>query len=82
MSAPTSGSGADAIPGAVAAIAGGIDRGLHLGGQVYVSLKGAPVAHLGIGEARAGGPLTPASRVPGFSITNTRLPGCGAPNPE
>ena len=69
MSAPTSGSGADAIPGAVAAIAGGIDRDLHLGGQVYVSLKGAPVADLGIGEARAGVPMTPESMVTWFSMT-------------
>ena len=57
------------IPGAVAAINGGIERGLHLGAQVYVSLKGEPVADLGIGEARAGVPMTPESMVTWFSMT-------------
>ena len=33
----TEGAGAETIPGAVAAITGGIERGLHLGSQVYVS---------------------------------------------
>jgi CubicO group peptidase (beta-lactamase class C family) len=63
------GAGASLIPGAVAAIEGGIERGLHLGGQVYVSLQGEPVADLGIGEARAGVPMTPESMVTWFSMT-------------
>lgn len=69
MTAGTVGTGAERIPGAVAAIERGIERGLHLGGQVYVSLDGVPVADLGIGEARAGVPMTPESMVTWFSMT-------------
>lgn len=36
----------------------GIAAGLHLGAQLYVSLKGSVVADLAVGEARAGVPLT------------------------
>ena len=68
--APTTGTGVDAIPGTVATIAGGgIERGLHLGGQLSVSLAGEPVADLGIGEARAGVSMTPESMVTWFSMT-------------
>ena len=69
MSAPIEGVGADAISGAVAAINGGIERGLHLGAQLYVSLDGEAVANLGVGEARAGVPMTPESMVTWFSMT-------------
>ncbi|MFN8028372.1 MAG: serine hydrolase domain-containing protein [Acidimicrobiia bacterium] len=65
----TVGTGGERIPGAVAAVEGGIERGLHLGGQLYVSLTGEPVADLGIGEARAGVPMTPESMVTWFSMT-------------
>jgi CubicO group peptidase (beta-lactamase class C family) len=65
----STGTGADAIPGAVGAVEGGIARGLHLGAQLYVSLDGAMVADLGIGEARAGVPMTTESMVTWFSMT-------------
>jgi CubicO group peptidase (beta-lactamase class C family) len=63
------GTGADAIAGAVGEIAVGMQRGLHLGAQVYVSIDGKPVADLGIGEARAGVPMTRDSMVTWFSMT-------------
>ena len=40
MTIATTGIGADAIPGALGAIERGVERGLHLGAQVYVSLRG------------------------------------------
>ena len=63
------GTGAAAVPGALAVIAAGIERGLHLGAQVYVSLDGTPIADLGVGQARAGTPMTPDSMVTWFSMT-------------
>jgi CubicO group peptidase (beta-lactamase class C family) len=63
------GTGAAAVAGAVAEVAAGIDRGLHLGAQLYASIDGKVVADLGIGEARAGVPMTPDSMVVWFSMT-------------
>ena len=40
-------------------IEGGIERGLHVGAQLYVSLGGKPVADLAFGMARDGVPMTP-----------------------
>ncbi|MDX1501109.1 MAG: serine hydrolase domain-containing protein [Thermoanaerobaculia bacterium] len=48
----------DELPAAVAELERGIDEGLHLGGQLYVSLAGRPVADLALGEARPGVALT------------------------
>lgn len=36
----------------------GIAQGLHLGAQLYVSLGGRTVAHLAVGQARQGQPMT------------------------
>ena len=63
------GTGADAVPGALEVIGSGIERGLHLGAQVYVSVDGTAVADLGVGEARAGVPMTRDSMVIWFSMT-------------
>jgi CubicO group peptidase (beta-lactamase class C family) len=63
------GTGGDAIGGAIDVIGSGIERGLHLGAQVYVSIDGKAVADLGIGEARVGVPMTPDSMVIWFSMT-------------
>jgi len=63
------GTGADAISGALGAVNDGIERGLHLGAQVYVSIDGKSVADLGIGEARAGVPMTRDSMVVWWSMT-------------
>jgi CubicO group peptidase (beta-lactamase class C family) len=63
------GMGAEAVAGAVDVIGAGIERGLHLGAQVFVSIDGKAVADLGVGEARVGVPMTPDSMVVWFSMT-------------
>ena len=63
------GTGAAAVAGAVAVVAEGVDRGLHLGAQVYASVDGKVVADLGLGHARAGVPMRPDSMVVWFSMT-------------
>jgi CubicO group peptidase (beta-lactamase class C family) len=63
------GSGAAAVPGAIASLVDGIERGLHPGALLYVSVDGKPVADLALGEARAGTPMTPDSMVIWFSMT-------------
>jgi CubicO group peptidase (beta-lactamase class C family) len=63
------GHGAATVPGAVSALVDGIDRGLHPGALLFASVDGAPVAHLGIGEARAGTPMAPDQMVIWFSMT-------------
>ncbi len=63
------GTGTDTIAGALREVARGIERRLHLGAQVYVSIDGKAVADLGIGEARMGVPMTPDSMVIWFSMT-------------
>src|SRR3981189_1756534 len=40
-------------------IESGIERGLHVGAQLYVSLDGKPVADLAFGLAREGVAMTP-----------------------
>lgn len=42
-----------------AALEQGIHEGLHLGAQIYVSLRGETVADTAVGENRPGEPLTP-----------------------
>jgi CubicO group peptidase (beta-lactamase class C family) len=63
------GSGGDAVPGALATLVEGIDRGLHPGALLYASVDGKPVADLAVGEARAGTPMRPDSMVIWFSMT-------------
>lgn len=43
-----------ALPKTVTLLEAGIDRGLHRGAQLYVSLAGETVADLAVGEARSG----------------------------
>jgi CubicO group peptidase (beta-lactamase class C family) len=63
------GRGAEAVPGAVGVLVEGIERGLHPGGLLYVSVDGKAVADVGVGEARAGTPMTPDSMVIWWSMT-------------
>src|SRR4029079_11759951 len=65
----TEGSGADAVPGALAVLVDGIARGLQPGAMLYASIDGKPVADLAVGEARAGTPMTTDSLVIWFSMT-------------
>lgn len=46
------------LPRTQAIIETGIQQGLHLGAQLYVSLSAQPVAHFALGQARPGEPLT------------------------
>jgi CubicO group peptidase (beta-lactamase class C family) len=70
MSGPVvEGSGATAVPGALAVLADGIERGLHPGAVLYASIDGKPVADVAVGEARAGVPMTPDSMVIWWSMT-------------
>jgi CubicO group peptidase (beta-lactamase class C family) len=63
------GTGASAVPGAIDALVDGIERGLQPGALLYVSLDGTPIVDLGIGDARAGTPMTPDAMVVWFSMT-------------
>ena len=63
------GSGAATVPGALAVLTEGVERGLHPGAMLYASIDGEPVADLAVGEARAGVPMTPDSLVVWFSMT-------------
>lgn len=57
------------IDGTLAAIQDGIDNGLHLGAQVYVSMGSEVIADLGVGQARVGVPMTTGSMITWFSMT-------------
>ncbi len=57
------------LPRTVAVIERGIEDGLHLGAQGYVSVDGRPVAELAIGQARAGVPMTTDQMIIWWSMT-------------
>src|SRR5688572_27695965 len=52
------GDGLDNLPRTRAALVQGMTEGLHVGAQVYVSLRGQPVADGVVGLARPGVPMT------------------------
>ncbi len=47
-----------AFPRAFAVIAQGIERGLHTGCQIYISVQGRPLADDGVGMSRSGIPMS------------------------
>lgn len=51
-------------------------QGLHLGAQVYVSLRGTVVADDAVGEGRAGVELTPDTLMPWYSASKPVLAVC------
>jgi len=55
------------LPETVSAVQAGIERGLHTGLQIYVSLHGEVVADGGIGEARPSEPMTSDAMLPWLS---------------
>jgi CubicO group peptidase (beta-lactamase class C family) len=57
------------LPRTTAVIERGIEDGLHLGAQVYVAAAGEVVADAGIGQARAGRPMSTDQMVIWFSMT-------------
>lgn len=57
------------LPRTVRTIEEGMAAGLHVGAQVYVSLRAEPVTDFGLGEARPGVPMTADSMMIWFSST-------------
>lgn len=57
------------LPRAIAALQSGMDAGLHIGAQLYVSLQGQTVADLGVGESRPGIQMSRDSLMIWFSCT-------------
>lgn len=69
MNHPTDGTGVEALPRTVASLGAGVERGLHLGAQLFVEHDGATVADVALGHQRAGVPMTRDSMVTWFSMT-------------
>lgn len=63
----------ESLPRTTKAITDGIDAGLHLGAQVYVSIDGKVIGDGALGEARAGVPMTPQHLVIWFSMTKATV---------
>src|SRR5438874_2149718 len=57
------------LPRTVKVIEDGIAEKLHLGAQVYVSVDGKAVADIGVGESKAGTPMSPDQLIIWFSMT-------------
>lgn len=57
------------LPRTIAVIEDGIEEGLHLGAQGYVSIDGKLVADLAIGQARAGVPMSSDQMIVWWSMT-------------
>lgn len=59
----------ETLPRTRAVLRRGMERGLHLGAQVYVSLDGKPVADFGVGEAKPGVAMTADTLMTWYSST-------------
>jgi CubicO group peptidase (beta-lactamase class C family) len=64
------------FPRARAIVEEGIEQGLHLGAQVYVSIHAAVLADDATGEARRDAPLTPDTLMPWYSAVKPLLAVC------
>ena len=60
---------AQPLPKTVAVLRNGMERGLHIGAQLYVSREGRPVAEVAIGEAKPGVKMTPDTLMTWYSST-------------
>lgn len=60
---------AEALPKTRAVLRGGMERGLHIGAQIFVSRDGRTVADFGLGEARSGVPMTADTLMTWYSST-------------
>jgi CubicO group peptidase (beta-lactamase class C family) len=58
-----------ALPSVVRLLEQGIERGLHIGAQLYVSRRGQPVADFAVGHARPGVAMTPQTVMLWLSAT-------------
>lgn len=70
--APSSGQ-LEGLPRTMKVVTRGIDDGLHLGAQIYVSLDGEVLADGAVGHARVGVPLTPQHLIVWFSLTKATV---------
>jgi CubicO group peptidase (beta-lactamase class C family) len=61
--------GAEALPKTKAVLRKGMERGLHIGAQLYVSRAGRTVADLALGEAKPGVKMTPDTLMTWYSST-------------
>lgn len=59
----------DVLPKTRAVLRRGMERGLHIGAQIYVSRDGKTVADFGLGEAKAGVPMTADTLMTWYSST-------------
>lgn len=66
----------DHFPRARAVIHEGMERGLHLGAQVYISLRGEALADDAVGVGRRDTPLTRDSLMPWYSASKPLLAVC------
>jgi CubicO group peptidase (beta-lactamase class C family) len=66
----------DVLPRMVAVIEQGMRDGLHIGAQVYVSVRGEPRADFGIGESRPGVPMTADSMLVWYSMSKAPTAVC------
>ncbi len=60
---------ADPLPKTLAVLRRGMERGLHLGAQLYVAHDGRTVADVGLGEASPGVPMTEDTLMTWYSST-------------
>ncbi len=60
---------ADPLPKTLAVLRRGMERGLHLGAQLYVAHDGRTVADVGLGEASPGVPMTADTLMTWYSST-------------
>jgi CubicO group peptidase (beta-lactamase class C family) len=59
----------EALPRTRAVLRSGMERGLHIGAQIHVARDGRTVADFGLGEARAGVPMTADTLMTWYSST-------------
>jgi CubicO group peptidase (beta-lactamase class C family) len=64
------------LPKARAAIERGMAEGLHIGAQLYVSLRGEIISDAAMGESRAGVPMTPDTLMLWLSATKPTIAVC------
>ena len=59
----------EALPRTRAVLRSGMERGLHIGAQIHVARDGRTVADFGVGEAKAGVPMTADTLMTWYSST-------------
>ncbi|MDA0745501.1 MAG: serine hydrolase [bacterium] len=59
----------NALPQTLALLEQGIEKNLHIGAQVYISLRGEPIADFALGESRPGIPMQTNTLMPWLSAT-------------